>query len=130
MVEIEFTGKNFSAYVPELPGCVSTGDTPEKMKKNIQEAIALHVKGSIQDKDPIPAKFKGNYELAFKFDTKGLLNYFKGIISAPAFERLTGINQKQILHYASGLSTPRRAQVKKIEKALHQLGHELIAIEL
>jgi hypothetical protein len=65
-----------------------------------------------------------------KFDTESLLQYYKGIFNAPAFERLTGINQKQIHHYSSGLKNPREAQKKKIEKALHDLGEELLAVEL
>ena len=46
------------------------------------------------------------------------------------FERLTGINQKQLWHYANGVTKPRPAQVQKIEKALHKLGEELISLEL
>jgi hypothetical protein len=43
---------------------------------------------------------------------------------------MTGINQKQLQHYASGLRKPRTQQMKKIESALHQLGNELLAVEL
>jgi len=43
---------------------------------------------------------------------------------------MTGINQKQLHHYASGLKKPRQEQRKKIETALHKLGEELLAIEL
>lgn len=130
IVEIEYTGRNFSAYVPELSGCVSAGDTPEEMKANIAEAIQLHVEGSLADGDPIPAKFKGKYRLVFKFDAMGLLNYYKAIFSKAGLERLTGINQKQLHHYASGHRTPRPAQAKKIEAALHTLGAELLSVEL
>ena len=52
------------------------------------------------------------------------------IFTKSALEHLTGINQKQLWHYANGLSKPRPAQVKKIERALHQLGEELISLEL
>jgi predicted RNase H-like HicB family nuclease len=130
VVEIFYAGKNFSAHVPILPGCVSTGDTPEEMKNNIREAIVFHVQSSLEDGDPIPAVFKANYELVFKFDTQSLLNYYKGIFTNAAFERITGINQKQIQHYASGHRKPREEQVKKIEKALHNLGSELMSVEL
>ena len=41
-----------------------------------------------------------------------------GIFTKAALERITGINQKQLGHYASGIKKPRRAQVEKIEKAL------------
>ena len=130
IVEISFTGNNFSAHVPALPGCVSVGDTTEEIKKNINEAIEFHLLGMKEDGDIIPGSFIGKYELSFKFDTQSLLNYYKGIFTNAAFERITGINQKQIQHYATGHRVPRAAQVKRIEKALHSLGSELMALEL
>jgi predicted RNase H-like HicB family nuclease len=45
---------NFSAYVPDLPGCVATGATLESVRKNIQEAIEFHIEGMMEDGDPIP----------------------------------------------------------------------------
>src|SRR6185312_11746305 len=130
LVEISYSGRNFCAHAPILPGCVSTGDTPEDIKKNIKEAIDWHVKSSLEDGDPIAPVFKRNYQLIYKFDAKSLLNYYKGIFTNAAFERITGINQKQIQHYATGHRKPRPAQTKKIEQALHALGSELMAIEL
>ena len=47
-------GSNYSAYVPDLPGCVSTGDTQQEVLENIRQAIALHLEGMIEDKLPIP----------------------------------------------------------------------------
>ena len=64
-------------------------------------------------------------KIEYHFDVISLLNYFKGILTNAAFERLTGINQLQMSHYANGLKKPRKAQRQKIEKALHQLGEDL-----
>lgn len=47
-------GSNYSAYVPDLPGCVSTGDTLEEVERNIREAIEFHLEGMREDGDPIP----------------------------------------------------------------------------
>ena len=47
-VVIEDAGENFSAYVPDLPGCISTGGTVEEVTANIREAIALHI-GSLRE---------------------------------------------------------------------------------
>lgn len=47
-------GSNYSAYVPDLPGCVSTGDTLADVQHNIQEAIALHLRGMREDGESIP----------------------------------------------------------------------------
>jgi predicted RNase H-like HicB family nuclease len=51
---IEKTGKNYSAYSPDLPGCVATGSTREEAEERMHEAIKLHVKGLVEDGLPIP----------------------------------------------------------------------------
>lgn len=53
-VVIEWGPRNLSAYVPDLPGCITTGRTVEEILANMQEAIALHLEGMIADGDPIP----------------------------------------------------------------------------
>jgi predicted RNase H-like HicB family nuclease len=53
-VVIEAGPNNYSAYVPDLPGCVSTGQTLDEIQKNIREAIEYHIEGMIEDGDPIP----------------------------------------------------------------------------
>ena len=45
LVVIEPTATGFSAYSPDLPGCIATGDTQETVKKNMQESIAFHLEG-------------------------------------------------------------------------------------
>lgn len=54
LIVIEKAGKNYSAYSPDLPGCVATGATLEDVKKHMQEAIEMHVKGLKEDNLPIP----------------------------------------------------------------------------
>jgi predicted RNase H-like HicB family nuclease len=53
-VIIEKAESNFSAYVPDLPGCVATGASLEDTESNIREAIALHVQGMREDGLPVP----------------------------------------------------------------------------
>jgi predicted RNase H-like HicB family nuclease len=54
LVVIEKANGNYSAYSPDLPGCIATGATLEKVKQNMHEAIELHVRGLLEDKLPIP----------------------------------------------------------------------------
>ena len=63
-------------------------------------------------------------------DVRSFLSVYSGIFTKSGLERLTGINQKQLWHYANGKSVPRRAQVLRIEEALHRLGEELLSIHL
>lgn len=53
-VVIERAEGNYSAYVPDLPGCVAVGDTIEETEKAIHEAIRFHLEGMREDGDPIP----------------------------------------------------------------------------
>lgn len=53
-VVIENAGTNFSAYVPDLPGCIATGSTLEEARANIREAIRFHLDGMRKDGEPIP----------------------------------------------------------------------------
>jgi predicted RNase H-like HicB family nuclease len=52
---VEDAGQNFSAYSPDLPGCVATGATREEAEKNMYEAIQLHIEGLKEDGIPIPS---------------------------------------------------------------------------
>ena len=54
LVVIEKAKKNYSAYVPDLPGCVATGKTVAGVERRIHEAIALHLQGLRDDRSPIP----------------------------------------------------------------------------
>jgi len=54
LIVIEKAGKNYSAYSPDLPGCVATGSTREEAEERMHEAIELHVKGLIEDGLPLP----------------------------------------------------------------------------
>ena len=53
-IVIETAGSNFSAYVPDLPGCVATGATLEEAETQIREAIEFHLDGLRTDNLPIP----------------------------------------------------------------------------
>jgi predicted RNase H-like HicB family nuclease len=53
-VVIESGEHNLSAYVPDLPGCITTGKSVEEIEQNIREAIELHLEGMIEDGEPIP----------------------------------------------------------------------------
>lgn len=54
LIVIEKANGNYSAYSPDLPGCIATGSTREETEKNMYEAIEMHVKGLKEDNLPIP----------------------------------------------------------------------------
>ncbi len=54
LILIEEAEGNLSAYVPDLPGCVTTGATRDEVLRNMREAIDLHLQGLREDGEPIP----------------------------------------------------------------------------
>ena len=54
LVVIEKADGNYSAYSPDLQGCVATGDTREEAEQNMHEAVRLHVDGLLEDGLPVP----------------------------------------------------------------------------
>ena len=57
-IVIENAGSNYSAYVPDLPGCVATGATIEETERSVREAIEFQLEGMRKDGTPIPAAFE------------------------------------------------------------------------
>ena len=127
---IEMTENNYCAYVQEVDGVGATGKTIAEVKESLLDALDFLVESCEDDGEEIPEVLQANYVIDFKMDVRSFLSVYSGIFTKAGLERLTGINQKQLWHYANGKVTPRRAQVRKIEDALHQLGNELLSIHL
>jgi predicted RNase H-like HicB family nuclease len=54
LIIVEKANGNFSAYSPDLPGCIATGNTEEEIELNMHETIEMHIQSLIEDKLPIP----------------------------------------------------------------------------
>ena len=131
MVILEKTNDGgYSAYVPELPGCVASADTLPEMKRIIGEAVDFHIDGMKLESLQIPGPFQGEFDLSYKMDIASLFDWFSGVLTKSGISRLTGMNQSLISQYASGIKTPSSKQSKKIENAIHSLGREILEIEL
>lgn len=55
LIVIEKAGRNYSAYAPDLPGCVATGSTRRQTEANMHAAIEMHLAGLAEDRQPVPA---------------------------------------------------------------------------
>jgi predicted RNase H-like HicB family nuclease len=51
---VEKTKEGYSAYLPDLPGCVATGKTREEVEREMHEAIQFHLEGMVRNGDPVP----------------------------------------------------------------------------
>jgi len=123
---IEKSSDSFGAYAENIEGIYGAGDTLTEVKQSIKDAIKTF------DEKDMPEILKRDFELelVFVFDTQSFLAYYGHILTRAALSRLTGINEKQLGHYIQGLHKPRKDKAKKIEKALHGLGQELLSVEL
>ena len=128
IIRIGASSDHFGAYSENCPGIYGAGDTPLAAKQNALEGLKLFIES--RKKEDLPEILKGEYEIVYQFDTQSLLQYYAKIFNKTALERITGINQKLLHHYSSGIKRPRIVQRKKIETALHSLGKELMAVAL
>jgi predicted RNase H-like HicB family nuclease len=55
LIVIEEAGTGFSAYSPDLPGCIATGATPAEVEQNMREAMEFHLEGLREEGEAIPA---------------------------------------------------------------------------
>jgi predicted RNase H-like HicB family nuclease len=106
---IERNEDGFWGYAENEKAIVGGGNTVQECKQDVLDCISTLKDLDINNR---PSFLEKEYELVYKFDTASLLNYYKGIFTNSALERITGINQKQIQHYASGHRNPRRNESK------------------
>ena len=116
----------YAAYAPEVEGLSGAGETVGLAKQSLMEAKEILMDLG----DSTPSALKAPFEFEYTYDVESLLNYYKGVFTNSGLEKVTGINQKQLQHYASGLKKPRAEQKKKIEDGLHHLAKELLSIQL
>ena len=117
-VIVEHAGKNLSAYIEGAP-VITVGNDMKEIEDNMKEAIELYL-----EDNPNPCEVK------FKIDAATFINYYSSIFTKAALSRITGINERQLWHYAAGVHKPRRQQLEKIQKGIQSLSRELSAINL
>lgn len=130
-VEIETArvGDCYSGSCDLLPGwVVSHRGTFDEFRAYVAESIGFYLDCARKDGDSYPSVFDGDYEVVYKFDVQSLLQFYQGIFSFSALETITGINQKQLAHYAAGRSKPRRQQREKIASGLNSLAREMLQV--
>lgn len=129
VVIVEFAENNLAAYVKDVAGIAVTGENLKEIKESAKEAIELYVDACKEMDVKIPDLLKGKYELVYKYDLCSFLNAYAPVFGKSALESLTGINQKQLWHYASGKRKPSPQTVEKIANAIHKFALELCNVQ-
>ena len=131
IVNVAKTPEGYSASIDILPGWIlGTRGSFSDFKVELQESVDIFIEWAKEDNEEYPDVFNGEYVFEYKFNVESLMYCYSGILSRSALSRLTGINEKQLGHYACGRSRPRQAQKIKITEALHRLGNELLAVSV
>ena len=124
-VIIEYADSNLSAYVKDAP-VMAVGNSIEEVEMNIREAVAFY----LEDNDCPCEVLGGEFELEFKVDAATFINFYSGVFTKSALSRITGINERQLWHYAAGVHKPRKRQLEKIQRGIRLLTKELASINL
>ena len=128
-VIVESAENNLSAYVQEVDGITATGKDFREIKKSAIEAIDLYKESCEEFGYEIPEVLRGEYEVTFKYDLCSFLQAYSSVLNKSGLESLTGINQKQLWHYASGQSKPRKETVSRVSTAIQTLASELSSVQ-
>ena len=129
-VYIDWCRHNYSGSFSEnVPGGVAfTGSTYEEMQREAQDTLDFHLRGYAEDGEAPQWYLDHDYELEFHPSTSALLHAYGTDVTLSAISRETGINQRQLSHYANGMKTPRPAQRQRIIDGIHNIGRRLMAL--
>ena len=130
-VTVSWSEDNFcGSWVDGQDGVVLvTAKTFQKFKEDMAESIRLHIQGCIEDGDTFPKYLEsGDYDIEYDLDAAALIRNAESYTSMSVISRISGINQKQLSHYANGVKHPRPFQIAKIKTALAIIGTQLLAL--
>ena len=129
-VHVSWYEKNFGASLGgEVPGAVVlTAKTFEELQEAVPETLRFHVEGLLEDgEEEVPEWLaKGDYEFEWDLDTAALLQVCSQYATLAAISRASGVNERQLSHYANGTKKPRQPQRQRIVEGLHKIGRSLM----
>lgn len=118
----------YSAYMKDDTlsfGLNAQGETVKETLKNLDEVYRQTQELYRESGKSIPL-----LDFEYEYDVASILDYYSKILSKSGLERLTGVNQKQLWHYANGSKRPKKETVLKIQEGLQKLGNELAHLQL
>ena len=126
---VEKASDGFTAYVPELPGCVTFGNSLDEIKENIREAIILQLNGMKEDGEEVPFNLREDFNVELKLDVAQVFNLYQSINST-GFAKRIGMNQSLLSQYVNGIKKPSEKQARRILEGVVNFGRELSHIQV
>lgn len=130
-VDVSWTGDNFCcSWEDGNDGVVLVAAKSfQKLKDDFKESVFLHIQGCVEDGDMFPDNLvNGDYDIEFNLDAAALIRCAESFTTMSVISRISGINQKQLSHYANGVKHPRPLQIARIKAALAVIGSQLLAL--
>lgn len=131
IVNVGWSGKNFNASLSDnVPGAVVITDkTFEGLITAVASTLDFHVEGMVDDGDEVPTwLINKEYEFEYKLNAAAIIRKSEQYTSLAAIARASGINERQLSHYANGLKTPRPQQRERIINGIHKIAKELCVV--
>lgn len=130
-VEVAWCDKNYSGgWGYEGFGVViATGKTMEHLKEEFAKALSFQIDSMKESGESMPDwLLEGDFELEYDLKTSALLREAERFTTMAVISRESGINQKQLSHYASNLKEPREPQRRKIIDGIHRIAQSFMAL--
>ena len=130
-VKVYWADKNYCCGWSDdsIGSIVCTHKTLDGVKQAFEESLEFHMEGMEADGDAIPAWYVNkDYTINYTLEVSALLRSMEAFTTMAAISRATGINQKQLSHYASSIKVPRMQQRERIIEGLHRIGEAFLAV--
>lgn len=130
-VLVSWSGENYNGGLgdPELGAIYVAAQTLEEFKKEFEDALEFHVEGLKENSGQVPLYImEKNYVIVYDLEATALLREAENFTTLAAISRVTGINQKQLSHYATGVKQPRPASRARIIQGIHTIGRMALAL--
>lgn len=131
IVHVGWTDRNFCCSLsdPDINGTViETAKTLEELKRGFAEGLKFHIEGCLEDGDKLPDYIvKGDYDIMYILDVPAILRDAERFTTLSALSQVSGINKKQLSHYATGEKKARPDKREKIIEGLHEIGRQALA---
>ena len=101
-------------------GCIGEGSTAKETEEDFLAGVEDLKRVYEREGRSFP-----EYSFRFKYDIASFLNYYAYALSLAGLERITGVNQRQLSHYATGVRRPSKATVQRIEKGVKAFAEEI-----
>ncbi len=130
-VEVRWTEKNFCCGWgnPEIGTVMCTNKTLDGLKIEFAETLKWHIDSMVADGEDVPEWLVNEqYNVVYDLHTSALLREAEKFTTMTALSKETGINVKQLSHYASATKNPRPAQRQRIIEGLHSIGRKFLTL--